>query len=241
GLMAGTVKDGLMAGNVKYGFLAGAVKDGMLAGTVEDGWVAGLVSAAEDFGADVVGGPVHPCFSADVDANRTSHPVFWPAYDRTGPVPMIYGSGNCLIRRSLFARLGQPPFDPRFNFLGGGDTDFFCRAKRAGASFYWVQEAMITETVPDNRTELRWILTRGRRIGAINRALDLKVATGLRGRVKVMAKDAIIAALSPIRSAKLLVSTRNPIAALHPIMVAIGRLASATGHEPEQYRAKAPR
>ena len=29
---------------------------------------------------------------------------------------MIYGSGNCLIRRRVFDGLADPRFDPQFNF-----------------------------------------------------------------------------------------------------------------------------
>ena len=49
----------------------------------------------------------------------------------SGPVPVIYGCGNCLITRSVFATLADPAFDLRFNFLGGGDTDFFMRCRRS--------------------------------------------------------------------------------------------------------------
>ena len=59
------------------------------------------------------------------------HPAFRPAYDASGPVPVIYGCGNCLITRSVFATLGEPAFDLRFNFLGGGDIDFFARCRRS--------------------------------------------------------------------------------------------------------------
>ncbi len=68
----------------------------------------------------------------------------------------------------MFARVGAPAFDLRFNFLGGGDTDFFYVAARLACRFHWVAEAVITETVPHNRTNLSWLVARGLRIGAIN-------------------------------------------------------------------------
>ena len=72
---------------------------------------------------------------------------------------MIYGCGNCLIRRSVFERVDAPAFDLRFNFLGGGDTDFFYRCLRLGMRFHWVAEATISETVPPSRTKLSWLIT----------------------------------------------------------------------------------
>ena len=127
-----------------------------------------MVSAAETTGADIVGGPVLPNFDDEQKRGLRRHPAFAPAYDTSGPVPVIYGCGNCLIKRAVFERVGAPAFDLRFNFLGGGDTDFFYRCLRLGLQFHWVAEATISETVPQSRTNLRWLITRGLRIGAIN-------------------------------------------------------------------------
>ena len=121
------------------------------------------------------------------------HPAFAPAYDASGPVPVIYGCGNCLIRRSVFTRLGMPAFDLRFNFLGGGDTDFFYRCMRLGLRFHWVAEAAISETVPQSRTSLKWLVTRGLRIGAINYHVQRKATPTFWLRAKLTAK--LLAAL----------------------------------------------
>src|SRR5207244_161899 len=122
------------------------------------GWLQGLIDAAGQSGADVVGGPVWPVFAVPVSRGIATHPVFQPAFIRSGAVPMIYGSGNFLIRQAALDRLAQPEFDTRFNFLGGGDTDFFTRCRHAGLRFHWASEARIEETVPAARTEPRWIL-----------------------------------------------------------------------------------
>ena len=91
-------------------------------------------------------------------------------------MPLIYGCGNCLITRAVFDRLGDPAFDLRFNFLGGGDTDFFVRCRQAGMKFHWAAEALITETVPHSRTSPGWLALRGLRIGAINYHIEVKAA-----------------------------------------------------------------
>src|SRR5690242_10176031 len=128
-------------------------------------WLELMIRAAETSGAEIVGGPVWPVFDDSMKQQLERHPAFRPAYDRSGPVPIIYGSGNCLITRTAFDRLGLPAFDLRFNFLGGGDVDFFTRCARAGMKFHWVAEAAISETVPDSRTDPRWLALRGLRIG----------------------------------------------------------------------------
>ena len=108
-------------------------------------WLWRMLAAVESSGADIVGGPVEPDFAAHVPASIRNHPAFWPNYDTSGFVPIIYGSGNCLIRRRVFERFERPYFDPRFNFLGGGDADFFVRSRMKGATFWWEQEALISE------------------------------------------------------------------------------------------------
>ena len=98
-------------------------------------WLEQMVRTAETTGADIVGGPVLPEFDDERKRGLRRHPAFAPAYDASGPVPVIYGCGNCLIRRSVFTRLGAPAFDLRFNFLGGGDTDFFYRCRGSACAF----------------------------------------------------------------------------------------------------------
>ncbi len=200
-------------------------------------WLALMVRAAETTGADVVGGPVWPVFD---DANKQAlerHPAFKPAYEISGAVPMIYGCGNCLIARSVFARLGAPAFDLRFNFLGGGDVDFFTRCRRAGMRFHWVAEAVITETVPGTRNRPRWLVQRGLRIGAINYHVQRKVAQTLFSRGKLLAKVLALMPLSLLRAARLAATEHKALIALHPIFVAMGGVLAVIGIEPHQYKA----
>ena len=200
-------------------------------------WLELMVSAAETTGADVVGGPVQPNFDDDTKRALRRHPAFRPAYDSSGPVPIIYGCGNCLIRRPVFGRLGHPAFDLRFNFLGGGDTDFFTRCRRAAMKFHWVAEALITETVPPSRTNLGWLVLRGLRIGAINYHIQRKVARTPWSRVKLLAKMLAILPLSLLRAGRLAVTEHKAVIALHPMIVAIGGALAAVGIEPQPYKA----
>jgi GT2 family glycosyltransferase len=200
-------------------------------------WLARMVCAAETTGADVVGGPVWPVFDDTAKQNLERHPAFKPAYEASGDVPMIYGCGNCLITRSVFERLGLPAFDLRFNFLGGGDVDFFTRCRRAGMKFYWAAEAVITETVPETRSHPRWLALRGLRIGAINYHVQRKVAGTLPSRAKLFAKVLALMPLSLLRAARLAAAENRVLIALHPIIVAIGGALAVIGIEPHQYKA----
>jgi GT2 family glycosyltransferase len=200
-------------------------------------WLELMVGAAEANGADVVGGPVLQSFDDDMKRGLRRHPAFLPAYDTSGPVPIIYGCGNCLIKGAVFARLASPAFDLRFNFLGGGDVDFFTRCRRAGLRFHWVADAFIVETVPNSRTNPGWLAMRGLRIGAINYHVELKAARTARSRVKLLARMLGRLPLSLVRASRLFVTERKAIIALHPIAVAAGSALAAIGIEPQPYKA----
>jgi GT2 family glycosyltransferase len=199
-------------------------------------WLELMVAASERTGADVIGGPVRPEFDDDGKRWLARHPAFRPAHDVSGPVPVIYGCGNCLIKRRVFATLEGPTFDLHFNFLGGGDTDFFWRCRLAGMRFHWVEEAVITETVPQNRTNFGWLVWRGLRIGAINFHVQYKAAPTRRSRVAVLARMLARLPLSLVRTARLML-TEQAIIALHPAAVAIGGVLAAIGIELEPYKA----
>jgi GT2 family glycosyltransferase len=200
-------------------------------------WLEAMVSAAEATCADLVGGPVQPEFDDDLKRGLRRHPAFRPAYDESGPVPIIYGCGNCLITRRVFETLADPAFDLKFNFLGGGDTDFFVRCRQAGMRFHWAADAVITETVPQSRTNPGWLVLRGLRIGAINYHIEVKAARTLVARIKLFAKMFAMLPLSLFRAGRLVVTEPKALIALHPMTVAVGSALAAVGIEPQPYKA----
>lgn len=200
-------------------------------------WLERMVGAAEATGADLVGGPVLPDFDDDLKRGLRRHPAFRPAYDESGPVPIIYGCGNCLITRAVFERLADPAFDLKFNFLGGGDTDFFVRCRQAGMQFHWAADAVITETVPQSRTNPRWLVLRGLRIGAINYHIEVKAARTYAARARLLAKMLAMLPLSLIRAGRLVATEHKALIALHPMTVAVGSALAAVGIEPQPYKA----
>jgi GT2 family glycosyltransferase len=200
-------------------------------------WLEMMVRAAESSGADIVGGPVFPHFDDVLKRGLRDHPAFAPAYETTGPVPVIYGSGNCLIRRSVFEHLAEPAFDLRFNLLGGGDTDFFWRCMKSGMKFHWVAEAIINETVPQGRTSLRWLVLRGLRIGAINYHVQRKVAPDRWSRAVLTLKMLAALPMSLPRAIRLALSEHKAVIAMHPMTVAVGSALAAIGIEPQPYKA----
>jgi GT2 family glycosyltransferase len=201
-------------------------------------WLELMVRAAEATRADIVGGPVLQSFDDDTKRGLQRHPAFLPAYDSSGPVPIIYGCGNCLITRPVFERLAGPAFDLRFNFLGGGDVDFFTRSRREGMKFHWVAEAIIVETVPDARTNPGWLALRGLRIGAINYHVQRKAAQTPWLRARLLAKILALLPWSVVRAVRLFLTEHRALIALHPMIVAVGGVLAAIGIEPQPYKAQ---
>jgi GT2 family glycosyltransferase len=200
-------------------------------------WLERMVRACETTGADLVGGPVLQNFDDEMKRGLQRHPAFRPAYEMSGPVPVIYGCGNCLITRPVFTGLADPAFDLRFNFLGGGDTDFFVRCREAGMKFHWAAEAVITETVPRSRTNPGWLLLRGLRIGAINYHVQRKAAKTAWSRTGLLAKMFAMLPMSLLRAGRLIFTEQGAVIAMHPMIVAAGSALAAIGIEPQPYKA----
>jgi hypothetical protein len=104
-------------------------------------------------------------------------------------------------------------------------------------NFHWAAEAVITETVPHNRTNPGWLLLRGLRIGAINYHVQRKAAKTAWSRVRLLAKMFAMLPMSLVRTAGLIITEQRAVIAMHPIIVAAGSALAAVGIEPQPYKA----
>jgi hypothetical protein len=213
-------------------FICGIDDDEM----AEPGWLRALVEAAEATGADIVGGPVTPVFADASMEHLKQHPVFRSHYRTNGPVPQLWSSANYLIRATVLDAMGTPYLDEAFDYKGGGDSDFFTRARARGARFEWRQAAAMTEIMPPRRTEPGWIRARALRNGMISALIERKARPGLVGRAGVIGKSLALLAAAPVRGAAELARTGSPLIALYHLQVALGRLGAEFGLNIEQYR-----
>ena len=199
-------------------------------------WLENLCNAAETFAADIVGGPQVPIFETS-GTGWERHPVFAPPHAQSGRVEALYSSGNLLIGRQVLTRLGAPFLDLRFNFMGGGDSDFLSRARQAGFQLAWCAEAEVRETVPARRLEKGWIRARSLRNGVISTLVEKKKLAGQPlANLRVLAKSLALMAASPLRAAARLARTGSPAISVYPIHVALGRVLAEFGYANEQYR-----
>jgi len=84
----------------------------------------------------------------------------------TGSVPRYVACNNVVFSSRLVTAQGLR-FDPRFDFLGGEDFDFFEASARAGNAHAWSAEALVYESVPPERATARYLFFR-HFSGAIN-------------------------------------------------------------------------
>ncbi len=200
-------------------------------------WMETIVAVAQDTGATFTGAPQHPVFDHDTEQVWARHPVFCPPYKKSGKVPIIYSSGNVLIETTLLRDHKYPWLDERFNFLGGGDSDFYARCKANGATFAWAAEAGLNETTPSRRTELSWLNSRSLRNGSISALIQQRAAVSAKDHIRRWTKSLLLLGASPYRSLTLFLKTRSITMALNPMNVALGRLLMEFGFANEQYRA----
>jgi GT2 family glycosyltransferase len=200
-------------------------------------WLANMVATAQAFGADIVGGPVVRVFDRPASKGVERHILYGSIDAPTGPVDQIHGSGNCLISRKVFEQLDNPQFDVQFNFLGGGDMDFFTRCRRAGFKSAWSAEAVITEFVPESRMVPTWIMMRSLRTGIINYSIDRVRNPGLKGGLMLAAKNVVSLGLSLVRAITTLLKTGQLLPATHPVLMSVGRVLASFGVTLSPYKA----
>lgn len=149
--------------------------------TVEAGWLVGHLTAARDFAADAVFGPVHPVYPEGTPAwFVAANPLFqdwnWSA---DGTVSPNGRTGNTLIRRSA---LGDLRFDPGFGRSGGEDHHFFRRFAAAGGKMVVTDRARAHEDIPAGRATQGFVLRRAIRTGHIYALVEL---AGRKGTAKL--------------------------------------------------------
>ena len=144
-------------------------------------WLATLLATMERHRADVVLGPVNGRLPPDAPAWIRQGRFFERPARASGTRVKLGGTGNALVRAS--AVRGKLAFDSRYGLSGSEDTDFFFRLWQAGACMVWCQEAMLTEAVPADRLNARWLLERG--FGAGQGYAD--IVDRPRGGVRVLA------------------------------------------------------
>jgi glycosyltransferase involved in cell wall biosynthesis len=123
----------------------------------EPNWLARLLDASATYRADIATGPVEPRHIQSPEWVVRGR-FFNPVSRATGERVFCVATNNVLLRGSIATSFR---FDRRFD-TGGEDTEFFMRIGRAGYKMIWVDDACVSECIPETRANMRWLLNRAR-------------------------------------------------------------------------------
>jgi succinoglycan biosynthesis protein ExoM len=191
-------------------------------------WIDRFLECAHRTGADVLQGSI--LFGAGTEADGHGD-IRRP----TGPIAMLQGAGNLLIRRSILEEMTAPWFDPQFALSGGEDQDFFVRLARTGKRFAWSDEARAHGDIPDTRASLAWLLRRAYSVGNSDMRVLLKNHPGLPRLAMEVMKILASLLLSPLAAVILAASPNRRAVPLQKLLRAVGKLSAMFGLRYNEY------
>lgn len=201
----------------------------------EAGWLEAFLAVARQTQADALHGAVIPFFERMPGPWVKSCRGLAALRHRSGPVAMIHGTANVLLRCDTLRTIAPPWFDPAFALSGGEDKDFFTRLVRRGARFAWADEAVVHAYVPVSRSNPRWALKRNFRIGNSDMRVFLKYEHATLARAGEAAKIAAALAISPSLALLLAPFPAKRMMPLCKFARASGKLAAAFGVQYDEY------
>ncbi len=200
------------------------------------GWLAALLMTMERHAADAVLGPVTGILPAGAPHWIAEGRFFEAPVLPTGTrvAVQVGGTGNALVKGSTIR--GKVAFDPRYGLTGSSDTDFFHRLSRSGAVLVWCQEALATEHVPQHRLTMRWLLSRGFRVGQCYADIIERPRSGVR-LVGWFAKRAAFVGVAALLTVSCLPFSKS-LAMRYAIKVAsnLGQVSSIFDYRYQEYR-----
>ncbi len=132
--------------------------------TVAQDWLQQLIDCAVQFSADVVFAPVVSVCPDNTPDWIIQGLFFNRKRHQTGVIRKHGGTGNALVKRSLFIVHGFM-FNKHYGLTGGSDTALFHEISKSGFTMVWCDEAIVFETVIAKRLTVSWLIKRSFRGG----------------------------------------------------------------------------
>lgn len=129
-------------------------------------------------------GRVQSIFDHDVDPWVAAGEFFRRRRMPSGTELDAAAAGNLLLDLDQVHDAGVR-FDPGLGLGGGEDTLFTRQLHAAGGRIVWCDESVAVDTVPASRTTRRWVTARSWSQGNNQVAVDLRLARGPLGRLRV--------------------------------------------------------
>ena len=159
----------------------------------EPDWLEQLLRAQRATDADVVLGRVLPMFDASAPAWIKEGGFFGSPSRRPGDEERISyvdlqeiggaATNNVLVRCSAYRRLSLT-FDPERGLTGGSDSLFFRLMTFAGYRIVFASNSKVWETVPSERTTMRYLLQSEYRSGNLKLCNKLQARKADAGRLE---------------------------------------------------------
>jgi len=130
----------------------------------EKDWIKYHLVNLRYYNADASFGCVNPVFSEETPAWIRLNSVFDKKCPPTGSITASTRTSNCCVK-SEWIKIENGPFDPRYGITGGEDTHLFERLRRRGAKLISSREAIVYETIPVERTKIKWMLKKSYQTG----------------------------------------------------------------------------
>ena len=143
-------------------------------------WLNKLIEALIANNGDMAMGPVISVF----DSNVSKYISYWferPVFKSNTKIQYV-ATNNLIIKADSLLK-NDVWFDNRFNYTGSEDSYFGIQMIKKGASIYWAANAIVYETIPEKRANIKWLIKRVYR-GASTYAYVLKIEKNYYGLLK---------------------------------------------------------
>ena len=163
-------------------------------------WLTNLVDQQLLGLGDMVAGPTLPVYPKSAAAWVKEIDLHNVRGRKTGDVIRRSGSGNCLLDLEA---IGEARFDHAFGLTGGEDANFFESLTRRGHKLVWCAEAVVDESITEDRSTVRYSVFRFIKQGN-NFSRLMLVDASLGERVWFRARGAVLALVGIVCGALLL-------------------------------------
>jgi glycosyltransferase involved in cell wall biosynthesis len=136
----------------------------------KNNWLLQLYDAANLYKADGILGPVKSSFKTSPPKWIIKGQVFERESFKTGTQlknPKYMRTGNLFLSLQSFPGLTNP-FKSEYGRTGGEDVDFFRTQLLENKRFYWCDEAIVHEIIPNGRLRRSYLLKRALLRGVVN-------------------------------------------------------------------------
>ncbi len=144
-------------------------------GVADKNWVFEMHACLQKYDADGVFGAVIPFYEESVPEWIVKGNFFRRPEEKTGSEPNSHRTTNCMIKSEVLRQI-DGPFDPGFGLTGGEDSNLFKKLVARGAKFVFCNEGIVHDFIPQERSNLNWLMKRHYRSGITNTQVRMQIS-----------------------------------------------------------------